>query len=54
MVLYSQRSVLPFSDQQDVYTLQFDPIAKAVFGFASVTLEVRPHYYYCMRSRNNT
>ena len=54
MGLYSQRSVLPFGDQQDVYTLQFNPISKAVFGFASVTLEVCAYYYYCMRSRNNT
>ena len=41
MALYSPRSVLPFSDQQEVDTPQFDPIAKVVFGFASVTFEVR-------------
>ena len=36
-------------DQQDIDTQQFDPIAKAAFDFATVTFEVRPHYYWCIR-----
>ena len=39
----------PIWDQQDIDTLQFDPIAKAAFDFATVTSEVRPHYYWCIR-----
>ena len=41
MVLYSQRSVLPYEDQEEIDALQLNPIAKAVFGVASVTFEVR-------------
>ena len=39
--LYSQRSVLLCEDEQDSDTSQLNPIAKAVFGVASVTFEVR-------------
>ena len=46
--LYSRRSVLPCADHQDVNT-----IAKAVFGFASVTFEVRTHHHWGIRSREN-
>jgi len=34
-----------FGDQQNVNTLQFDPIAKAAFGFASASFEVRADYW---------
>ena len=54
MALYFPRSVLPFGDQQEVDTPQFDPIAKAVFGFASVTFEVRAHYFCQNRCGDNT
>ena len=51
MGLYSPRSVLPFGDQQDVDTLQLDPVARAIFGFADVTLKVRAHYYWHIKQR---
>ena len=41
---YSQRSVLSQENQQDIDTVQLNPIAKAAFGVASVTFEVRALY----------
>ena len=41
MGLSSQRLVLPYGDQKEIDTLQLNPIAKAVFGVATVTFEVR-------------
>ena len=41
MGLSSQRLVLPYGDQEGIDTLQLNPIAKAVFGVATVTFEVR-------------
>ena len=54
MGLHSPRSVLRFGDQPNIDVLQFDPIAKAVFGFASVAFEVRARDYKRSRSRDNT
>ena len=41
MGLSSLRSVLPYGDQEDIDTLQLNPISKAVFGVATVRFEVR-------------
>ena len=35
---------LPFGDQQEIDTFQFNPVAKAVFGLAKVTFEVRARH----------
>ena len=44
----------PFgTNQRDIDILKFDPIARAVFGFASVTFKVRAHYYWCIGSSDN-
>jgi len=51
--LYLQRSVLSYKVQQGVDTMQLNPIAKAVFGVASVTFEVRARYWR-MRGRGNS
>ena len=40
-------------DQENIDILQFNPFAKAAFGFASVTVEVCAHYYCRIRSRDN-
>ena len=50
--LFSQRSVLPNGNQQGIDILQLNPVAKAVFGLASVTFEVRSHCW-CIRNRAN-
>ena len=39
--LSSQRSVLPNGIQREIDTFQLNPVAKAVFGLANVTFEVR-------------
>jgi len=41
MGLSSLRSVLPNGNQRGIDTFQLNPVAKAVFGLASVTFEVR-------------
>jgi hypothetical protein len=52
MGLYSQRSVHLDGNQQGADNLQLNPVAKAVFGLASVTFEVRARYWR-IRSRGN-
>ena len=41
--IFAEVSAAILWDQQEVNTVQFHPIAKAVFGFASVTFEVRAY-----------
>jgi hypothetical protein len=54
MGAYSQRSALPcYGDRREVDTFQFNPIAKAVFNFASATFEVRAYHDWRVKSRNN-
>ena len=52
MGLSSQRSVLPYRDKEEINTLQLNPIAKAVFGVATITFEVRASCWG-MKSRGN-
>jgi hypothetical protein len=37
---------LPYGNRQDIDTFQLNPVAKAVFGLASVTFEVRACYWH--------
>ena len=46
MALYLQGSVLPCGTRQDVNAVQLNPIAKAVFGVARVTFDVRTRYWH--------
>ena len=45
-MLYSQRSVLLRTNEQEIDPFQLNPITKALFGIASVTLEVRVLYLH--------
>jgi hypothetical protein len=41
--------VLPYGNRQDIDTFQLNPVAKAVFGLASVTFEVRACHWHIRR-----